>query len=161
MKTFSSDEIFQIAQQIERNGMAYYNKAAKVFTKDEHRKLFKELSMMEEHHLNDYTKMREEFFDSDKDTVFDVNNEAMAYMQAIANGNVFDPKSNPVEFVKPDSDVIDIIKRAIEMEKNSIIFYIGLKDMVPSKPSKRKVEAIIQQELKHILMLSEKINGDD
>lgn len=158
MNTFSPDEIFQIAQQIERNGAAFYQKASKVFSQPERKKLFDELVKMEERHLEDFTVLREEFFDESRDTVFDINDESTLYLQAIANGNVFSPDNDPCEFINSDSKVKDILKRAIEMEKNSIIFYIGLKDMVPSKPGKRKVEAIIQQELKHILMLSERIS---
>ena len=46
---------------------------------------------------------------------------------------------------------------AIEAEKDSIVFYVGLKDFVSVKAGKDKVEDIIKEEQGHVAELSEKL----
>lgn len=159
MRTFSADEVYQMAQEMERNGMAYYSKAADVFSDPEQKKMFQDLVKMEEKHLEDFTAMRDQFHDDNDDMVIDIDNQSGMYLAAITDGTVFDVKEDPTEFIKPDSDIVTILKKAIELEKNSIIFYIGLKDSVPTKSGKEKVEAIIQQEIGHIAKISDKISS--
>lgn len=157
MNTFSTDEIYQMAQQIERDGAGYYRKAAEVFAETAKKKLFEKLAEMEDKHLEQFTEMRDELRDATTDVVYDVDGQAEVYLRTIAEGKVFDVKSDPADFIRPDSSVVDILKKAIELEKNSIIFYIGFKDLVPTKGGKRKIEAIIQQETGHIVMLTKEI----
>lgn len=153
---FSADEVFQMAQQIEKNGAEFYKKAAGVFSDDKNKKLLLDLVKMEEAHLRDFTEMRESFKE-DLDIVVDPDDISGAYLSAISNGNVFKVDSDPCEIIKPNSNIIEILKKAIELEKNSIIFYIGLKDLVGSKNSKKKIESIIQQEQRHIVMLNDRM----
>jgi rubrerythrin len=44
----------------------------------------------------------------------------------------------------------DVLRAAIGMEKDSVIFYLGLRDLVPSGAGRERVEAIIREELSHI-----------
>jgi rubrerythrin len=53
----------------------------------------------------------------------------------------------------------DILKLAIEVEKDSIVFYIGLKIFVPAKAGKDKVEEIIEEEMGHIVVLNQKLEA--
>jgi rubrerythrin len=100
--------------------------------------------------------MRETFQEA-FDVLVDPDNVSGAYLSAISGGNVFKVDSDPCEIIKPDSNILDILKKAIELEKNSIIFYIGLKELVGSKSSKKKIESIIQQEQRHIVMLNDRM----
>ena len=69
----------------------------------------------------------------------------------------FDLKKDPSEQLRGKETVEDILKMAIEAEKNSIVFYLGLKDFVPSKAGKDKVEEIIKEEMSHIAVLNRKL----
>ena len=40
-----------------------------------------------------------------------------------------------------------ILKGAIEAEKDSIVFYLGMKNAVPENLGQDKIEAIIQEEM--------------
>jgi len=53
----------------------------------------------------------------------------------------------------------EILKSAIEAEKDSIIFYLGMKDAVPEKLGKDKIEAIIKEEMGHVRLLSSELAG--
>ena len=45
------------------------------------------------------------------------------------------------------------------MEKDSIAFYLGMKDMVPDDLGKSNMDAIIREEMSHIQLLSEKLTA--
>jgi len=51
----------------------------------------------------------------------------------------------------------NILKIALGIERDSIAYYTGLKEYVPVKAGKDKVEDVIREEIKHIVILSEKL----
>jgi rubrerythrin len=53
--------------------------------------------------------------------------------------------------------VEDLLKMAIGLEKDSIVFYVGLKESVSRKAGKDKVESIIKEEIGHIATLNQKL----
>ncbi|MBU4343897.1 MAG: hypothetical protein KKC73_00555, partial [Proteobacteria bacterium] len=55
------------------------------------------------------------------------------------------------------SSMEEILKEAILAEKDSIVFYLGMKEMVPVNSGKTKIDAIIKEEMVHIKLLSSKI----
>lgn len=52
-----------------------------------------------------------------------------------------------------------ILKAAITAEKESIVFYLGMKDMVPEEYGKDKLDKIIREEIGQIGMLGFKLVG--
>ncbi|MBW1821931.1 MAG: rubrerythrin, partial [Deltaproteobacteria bacterium] len=50
-----------------------------------------------------------------------------------------------------------ILREAILAEKDSIVFYLGMKEMVPENFGKTKIDAIIKEEMAHIKLLSGKL----
>jgi len=81
------------------------------------------------------------------------------YLQVAADGNVFDTKTEPTEKLKGIDTPEDILKMAINMEKDSIAFYAGLKEWVPPRAGRDKIEGIIREEFGHIATLSEKLSA--
>jgi len=51
----------------------------------------------------------------------------------------------------------EILKEAILAEKDSIVFYLGMKEMVPENLGETKIDAIIKEEMAHIKLLSGKL----
>jgi len=49
------------------------------------------------------------------------------------------------------------LKMALGIERDSIAYYVGLKEYIPPKAGRDKVEDIIKEEMKHIIVLSEKM----
>jgi rubrerythrin len=50
-----------------------------------------------------------------------------------------------------------ILKEAITAEKDSIVFYLGMKDMVADGAGKAKIDVIIKEEMGHIRQLSREL----
>jgi rubrerythrin len=153
---FNADEIFEMAEQIEKNGAKYYRAAAKKFA--DVRQVLLELAAMEDEHLKTFQSMRVELSSSETEQpVFDPDNQAQMYLQVMADGHVFNIKDDPAKKLAGQKTVQDVFKTAIGLEKDSIAFYVGLKECVSRKAGKDKVEAIIRQELGHIAILNQKM----
>jgi rubrerythrin len=77
------------------------------------------------------------------------------YLQAMADGHVFDPRQDISAKLTGKESLEQIFTMAIQVEKDSIIFYIGIEDYVSETSSKDKVQQIIEEEKNHIVFLNE------
>ncbi|MBF0100635.1 MAG: ferritin family protein [Desulfobacterales bacterium] len=149
---FNADEIFEMAEQIERNGAIFYRSAAEKINESSQKKLLLDLAAMEDDHEKTFAQFRKQLTEKEKQTtVFDPDNESILYLQSLADMRIFYKKEFP-----PD-DIKEILKAAITAEKDSIVFYLGMKDVVSEKLGKSKIDAIIKEEMGHIRMLSNKL----
>lgn len=149
---FNADNIFEIAEQLERNGAAFYRDAAASVTDTDVKEFLLEFAAMEDEHEKTFISLRKELSAAEKaPTVFDPNNESALYLKALADTRVFFKKEIDT------STVEGIFKSAITAEKDSIVFYLGMKDLVPSTLGKDKMDIIIREEMGHIRVLSQKL----
>jgi rubrerythrin len=153
---FNADEVFEMAEQIERNGGKFYRAAAKKFPVV--RDVLLDLAAMEDEHLKTFTNMRAELSGTElEEQVFDPDGQAEMYLRVMADGHVFDLKSDPSEQLAGKNTPEEVLKMAIGVERDSIAFYVGLKDAVPRRAGKDKVEHIIREEMGHIVTLNRKL----
>ncbi len=156
--TFNAFEIFEIAEQIERNGVKFYRKAAQALSGSDLHKTLLDLADMEAEHEETFANMRKQISYKQRELItFDPENEMALYLQAMASGHVFDLKKDPAEQLTGKQTPAEILKMAIEAEKDSIVFYVGLKNFVPAETGKEKVEDIIREEQGHIVLLAQKL----
>ena len=154
--TFNVDEVFTLAEQIERNGAAFYRKCAEKST--EEKNFLLNLASMEEHHLTIFQQMHQSVTSREAELfAADPDNEAGAYLNTMAGGYVFDTRKDPSATLSGSESLPDILQIAIGLEKDSIVFYLGIKEMVPKSAGKEKVDAIIKEEMRHVTMLSAKL----
>jgi len=155
---FNADEVFKMAEQIERNGVKFYRTAAKKFPKVG--ELLLDLAEMEVQHEKTFARMRNELSGTEAEPlVFDPNNEAQMYLQAMADDHVFDPKVDPVKLLAGIETPEEVLKKAIGLERDSIMFYVGIKESISLRAGKDKVDAIIKEEVGHIAILKQKLDG--
>ena len=158
--TFNAFEIFEMAEQIERNGVKFYRKAAEIFTDRDISQTLLALADMEVEHEKTFADMRRQLSSKQPELItFDPENEMALYLQAMVSGHVFDLRQDPSEQLKGTESIEEILKLAINAEKDSIVFYLGLKDFVPVKAGKDKVEAIIKEEMGHIAVLNRRFSA--
>src|SRR4030042_595957 len=151
---FNADEVFEMAEQSERNGGKFYRAAAKKFPVMS--KVLLGLAAMEDEHLETFENMREELSGTElEETVFDPDGQAQMYLRVMADGHVFDVKADPAKQLATKNTPEDVLKMAIGVERDSIAFYVGLKEAVSRKAGKDKVEDIIKEEMGHIVALNE------
>ncbi|MEJ2638575.1 MAG: ferritin family protein [Desulfosarcinaceae bacterium] len=150
---FNADDVFEMAEQIERNGSKFYRSAAeRDFLRPDEKEMLLELARMEDQHEKVFQSMRTELSADEKaPTVFDPNGEAALYLRALADIRVFFEKSIDT------SSLTAILKNAIEAEKDSIVFYLGMKSSVPESMGRGRLDEIIKEEMGHIRLLSQKL----
>lgn len=149
---FNANDVFVMAEQMERNGSDFYKKASEQVNDPEKKKLLDDLAKMEEMHEQTFGQMKSELPDREKDqTVFDPDGESGLYLRALADTRVFFEKEIDL------SSMEGIFKAAIEAEKDSIVFYLGIKDAVPENLGKDRLEHIIKEEMKHVRILSNEL----
>jgi len=159
---FNADEIFEIAEQIEKNGTKFYKLAAEIVDNPSVRKLLIKLAAMEIEHEKTFISLRAKLSDQEKEkTVFDPEDESVLYLKALADSRIF--------FKKDISDVLSninqvekdfakkIINYAMGAEKDSIVFYLGMKELVPENLGKNKIDQIIKEEMSHIRLLGKEM----
>lgn len=152
---FSIEEILDIAVQIEKNGCAFYKKAAEKTVNPEAKKLFQELADWEVQHIDIFSRLKEELVTASTQLVFDPDNEGTLYLNAFAGGHVFDLQRDPASEISDNTDVEDVLKMAIGLEKDAIVFYLGLKDLVPENLGKDKVDSLVREEMTHVRILGD------
>jgi rubrerythrin len=153
---FNADEVFEMAEQIERNGGIFYRAAAEKFPSMS--EVLLALAAMEDQHEKTFANMRAELSGTElEEPVFDPDGQAQMYLRVMADGHVFDIKADPVEQLAYKNTPEDVLKMAMGIERDSIAFYVGLKEAVPRRAGKDKVDDIIKEEMSHIVTLNEKL----
>ena len=151
---FNADEIFEMAEQIERNGARFYHEVALKAPDKAMREMFLNLAAMEDGHLRTFQQMRQGLSDQEKGgTTFDPDNEAALYLQAMADTKGFEGMKTQTQKLTGKESMEELFEVAIEAEKNSVVFYVGLKGMVEARAGRDKVENIIREEVGHAAQL--------
>ena len=152
--TFNASEIFEMAEEIERNGAKFYRQAAANSPDKGTKQMLLNMAAMEDGHLKIFEEMRKQLSGQEKDwAIFDPDNQSVLYLQAMADAHGYEGKINPGKELTGNETTREIIEIALNSEKESVLFYFGLKDMVPVRAGRDKVETIIKEELSHITTL--------
>jgi len=152
LNEFNANEILGMAERIEQNGYAFYRKAADDVGNPEIKTFLLELAEMEVGHEKVFTQMKASLSDAEKaELVFDPYDDSALYLKALAETRVFYEKEIDTTSAE------EVLKAGIAAEKESIVFYLGMKEMVPAKGGKDKIDHIIREEMKHIQVITAKL----
>ena len=155
---FSADEILAAAERIEENGVAFYAAGCDAVADPEAKALLRRLSLWEKDHVDIFAALRRELTAEEQaPTVFDPDDQTALYLQSMADRTVFTSKMNPVEMFGPEPDLRHILQMALEREKDAVVFYSGMRDMVPARLGRDKIDAIIREEVGHVAMLEKQL----
>jgi rubrerythrin len=152
---FSLEEVLSMAISIEENGKKFYAAAAAAAKKPELKELFDYLVREEMQHTAFFGAMRtsinsDEHFNP-TDPYFE---EAGYYLKSLADVSVFTEVEDGAKLAKLVADEDAVLDKAISMEKEAILFYFELKEMVRHKDH-AVMDTIIAEERKHVSMLME------
>ena len=157
MITFSADEVFEMAEEMERNGAKFYRKAAEAAAESS-RDLLERLAAMEDDHEKTFAAMRAELSDRDRQPLTaDPDDTAVLYLQAMVDGKVF--AADPSEALTGAEPMDAVLNTAIGLEKDSIVFYEGMKAGVAGLAAEGKIQSIIRQEIGHIVDLTRQLRA--
>lgn len=154
--TFNADEIFEMAIEIEKQAAEFYSEVVEKAPNEEMKNFFRDLVKMEEKHERIFGDMRKELSDAEKtETTYDPQNEAALYLQTMADSKGWEGRISPTQKFTGKESMKEAIEIALNSEKESVVFYYGIKSMVAEKAGRDKVEKIILEEISHIRILLE------
>ena len=154
---FNAREVFDIGTQIEVNGKAFYEAAAKKTAETSMKEFFLELAAWENTHIQLFSELRDALPKAAGNVpVFDPSDEAALYLQATADSHVFVKNRDMVGLVAGCKGPVDILDIAMTFEKDSVVYYTTMKKVVAKNLGQDKVDRLIDEEIKHIGMLSQR-----
>ena len=153
-------EVFDAAIQIERGGYDFYRKAAKATSDKVFQKELVTLSKMEKGHAAVFTKLKERLAEDKKETKQSASSkEAARYLESFAADNVFNTTDDASLALSELPTAHDILTFAIGRERDSILFYVGLREMISDKSGIESIDRIIKEEMGHVALLNRKLQA--
>ncbi len=153
----TANDVVTMAVRIEENGKAFYEGAAAKTGEPLVKKLFEELAVMEDGHIQQFKQLRaslEKSFTAER--VWDPEGLAESLLQASADTHIFTAKA-ATESLKAVNTAAEALDMALRFEKDSVVFFLGMKDVLPDESSKGEIDKLIDAERDHVRMLSEKV----
>jgi len=148
---FTGSEIVDIGIQIEKNGKDFYNALISQAKNDEAKEIFTLLAKEEDKHIAIFQKLLETVGKFEPQEGYP--GEYCEYMNSLAGEYVFTQKGKGKEAAGRAKDEKAGIDMGIGFEKDSIIFYQGMKKVVPES-DKDAIDALIKEEKKHLVKLT-------
>ena len=150
--SFSTGELINIAIGIERRGIAFYDIMARSTEDTTARGVFQHLADMEREHIQIFQGMLGEA--NRYQIPRDYTEEYAAYFQALVDSAVFTDDMVASEMATQADSDIKAMELAIGAEKDSILFYYEMRDIMPRK-AQPMIDRIIAEEKSHLSQLSE------
>ncbi|MBN1772282.1 MAG: ferritin family protein [Deltaproteobacteria bacterium] len=152
---YSADEIFRIGIEIEKNGQAFYEEAARRSTDPACRKVFADLANWERQHVAVFEELRAAAVGAPPVGLEDQLGEVESYLKAIADTHVFVRRHDPAALAAGCQSPAEALEAAIGFEKDSVVVYSSMRHLVPERLGRDKIEALIDEELRHMAILQD------
>jgi len=150
--SFSGSELINIAIGIEGRGIVFYDVMAKSTQNEAAREVFNYLADMERNHIETFKDMLE---GADKFQIpADESGQYTAYLRALVDSAVFSDDMVTSEMAAQAESDTAALELAIMAEKDSILFYYEMKEVMPQR-AQATVNKIIAEEKSHLRQLSE------
>lgn len=148
---FSGRELIEIAIGIEKNGATFYNSLAGSTKNPEAKGTYKYLADQEKEHAGVFQRMLGSVGEYKPPETY--TEEYNLYLKALIDSLVFTDDKVTLEMAKKVKSDAEAIQVGVGAEKDSILFYMEVKELV--RPAERKVvRKIIDEEKSHLRQLT-------
>ena len=149
---FSGRELINIAVGIERNGAVFYDSLADSTRDAAVQGTYKYLADKEKEHIGIFQNMLGSVGDYQPPET--LTEEYDSYLKALTDSLVFTDDQVAREIARKVNSDIEAIQIALGAEKDSILFYSEIRDLV-RMPDHDVVNKIIEEEKSHVRQLSD------
>jgi rubrerythrin len=160
MKNFSILEAVEVALMMEEEGIRFYALAEKKAGDPELKKLFATLREKEHQHIETFRRLYSDLAarEGDPDAeLWLLDAEVSSYFRAAVDSTVFPTKGSAETAIAGLHGVPDILRFALRLEKDSILFYHELLAGAPWPEARSLVEKVIAEERRHVVFIHEKL----
>lgn len=155
------DELIHFGMQIEERGFKFFQGMAAGAADPEVKKVFEFLSDEEEKHYNVMDKMVAEMKTYDPPEYY--MDEYEAYVWNLANNHILTGKAGPEQYLDKVKTPLEAVNLALGVEKDTILFFVALKKLVP-REGQVTLDMLIDQEnlhIKKLLDLKKRLQGKE
>ncbi len=146
-------DVLEVAVQIEKNGVRFYTLAGETVRNERLSELLSFLAEEEKRHITTFEEMLNDIpADAPPGTTDPYLDEASLYIGALADSKVFTKHGIGLRLDEGVKNESEILRLAIDMEKDSILFYHELKNGV-REGDRPSVEKLISEEKEHFVKL--------
>lgn len=153
MKTYKIEEIFRVAINLEEQGKSFYETSADYTDIKTIKTIFSNLAKAEVKHAKTFFKLYRIY--SKKRVTFSADERFEELMDTFLRELIFPDISEVRDslFKKDKDNLVAIIKIAMDIELNTIIFYQRIKELIRPIQVKKTLTKIIKEEEKHLINL--------
>jgi rubrerythrin len=149
--SFSGSELINIAIGIEGRGVAFYESMAGSTKNANAAEVFRYLADMEREHMQIFQGLLSE---ADKFQFAETAGEYAVYLQTLVDSAIFSDEVIASKMARGAESDIAALDLAIGAEKDSILFYYEMREIMPQR-AQPTVNKIIAEEKSHLRQLSE------
>ena len=152
MKSFNINDAIKTAIQMEKDGYAFYKKAAAQTTNELGRTVFESLAADELVHLDTFQKM------------FQGKINAIEWENLVKSNtkygdvSIFPKDIKSMKNANPNSDEMDALRMGMDSEKEAIDYYTSVMNTTSDAGIKKILREIIDQEKNHYLILQQEFS---
>lgn len=152
MPALSAATALQWALQIETNGEAFYKGVAAQAKDTDTKVLFEDLAYQEQRHYRTFQRMLEKATAAGPAESDVEIGDYRTYMENALSNALFSGEGRGMELAKKAQTEEEAIKAAIAFEKDTLIFFYDLLDIV-ADAEKKTLQAVIDEEKDHVRQL--------
>lgn len=155
VKLFSDLEGLRIAISIEASGRDFYQQAYEQSTDESHKALFQLLKSEEVVHYETFSKIFAKVSENkeagSEEYLFD--EDTSRYLTVLAEGHIFPTAKNATVKIAEATTIVEILRMAIQAEKDSILFYDELATHSKFPEAKKIFMVLKAEEQTHVVKL--------
>lgn len=149
---FAGSDVVELGIEIEKNGKDFYNTLTNQSKNKKAKDMFKYLANEEEKHIIVFQGILDKVKQDEPADSYP--GEYLSYMNALASEYVFTKAGKGIAVARGIKNDLQAVDAGIGLEKDSILFYEGMKKMVPDYEYKT-IDELILQEQDHLRKLYE------
>ena len=151
MPLFKLAQFIEMAVKDEETGEAFYNALAERTKSPEMKREYLKIAAQEANHKNRFLSVLEKM--PAESTREEYEGQYQEYLNVLLSTKAFPQTKSVNEIVKDLSDDRDAVFFAMQMEKDTLLFYYGIRDLIHDN-NKKIVDDIMREEQVHIEELS-------
>lgn len=149
---FSARELLNVAIGIEHRGIAFYDVMARSMDNEAVRGIFDHLAKMERRHIQVFQGILDALGDGQEQEV--PTGEHADYIRGLIDSGVFSDEMVAAKLEVPSYSYMEALELAIGIEKDSVLFYYEMRDMMAGA-EQHEVNKVIAEEKWHLRQLSD------
>jgi rubrerythrin len=149
-------QVLEIAEKMEQNAARFYRKAAGMYKDAKISKLFSELAQWEKRHVEVFAEMKKRL----SQQAWAIGQYGIERPDALwpqTPTAVFPDRVEPARELTGRETKADVLRMALQKEKESIAYYTSLKEFVPDNDDVRAIKDILGEEDRHVRILTQSL----